>query len=174
MEKDFVKTGSFKFVTYLVALAVILMFLGQAFDVPSRTVDVEAPEIDTSALDAAVVALLNVSVGDNSDVIAILNEDEDWEDAAEKLATEEWEARDFKDIADFLDDLDDRDDIIYVREDTATTFDGMDSDDEDAIVTQYIKVKYEDDSGDDKKVYLTIESGIEEGEVEDQEITVTD
>ena len=118
-----------------------------------------------------------IVVGDNQDVLDVLNEDEDWEDLVEDIATVEWEERDYKDIYKAIDDIygdiDNRDDIDYVREAEDAEFTGMDVDDEDAIVTQYVKVKYEDNSGDTAKVYLTIETEIDEGEVEDQKITET-
>ena len=106
-----------------------------------------------------------------------LNEEDDWEDEAIVLATEEWEDRDYKDIFKFLEDeykdIDDKDDIVYVREDKKTTFTEMDADDEDAFVTQYVTVKYENSDGDNVKRDLTIYTEIEDSEIEDQKIELT-
>jgi len=127
---------------------------------------IDAPEVDLTSVEDKLL-----------DIETNLNEDDDWEDEAETLATAEWEKRDYKDIYNALDDIygdiDDRDDIEYVRENKDTTFAGMDADDKDAVVIQYVKVKYENDVGDDVKRKLTIETEIDEGEVEDQEIEET-
>ncbi len=106
-------------------------------------------------------------------------EDDAWESEAEVIATEEWEERDYDDIADAINKLypvnqiDDEDDIEYVREDENTEFINMDADDRDGKVIQYVKVKYENERGKDVKKYLTITSTFDEGDLEDQEITVT-
>jgi len=128
--------------------------------------DITIPE----APEAPVIDLTSVEEG-IADIQSTLKEDEDWENEAETLATAEWEKRDYKEIYDFLgDEIDKREDIIYVREDKDTTFAGMDEDDKDAIVTQYVTVKYENSEGDKVKEDLTIITTIEEGEVEDQDI----
>jgi len=137
-----------------------------AQEIADKIVIPESSEVDLTSLEEGI-----------SDIQLNLDEDEVWENDAESLATAEWEKRDYKDIYDALDDIygdiDDRDDIEYVRENKDTTFAGMDADDKDAVVTQYVKVKYENDVGDDVKRKLTIETEIDEGEVEDQEIEET-
>jgi len=163
-------------------LVVAVILLGSlVLNVPDRTpeVNIDAPVLTLTSQDIETIAtevslLIDTT---NDDVIAILNEDEDWENAAEEVATAEWKKADYKDIYNAIDDIygdiDDRDDIDYVREAENTKYSGMDVDDEDATITQYVKVKYEDDSGDTTKVYLTIETEIDESTVEDQEITET-
>ena len=106
-----------------------------------------------------------------------VTEDAAWEDRAEEIATEEWSERDNKDlyraINDIYGDLDDEGDIIYVREDESTDFINMDADDKDGIVKQYLKVKYEDEDGDDRKVYVTVETEFDEGDLENQSFSKT-
>ena len=99
-----------------------------------------------------------------------------WESQAETLASEEWEDNDYKDIYNALDDLfadiDEREDIdkVVLKD---TSYSSMDSDDKNGVVTQELKVYYEDKNGDDKKVYLTVTSTLEDDEVVDQDITET-
>lgn len=165
MEKDFVKTGAFKFMAYLVTLGVILLFLGAAFNVPNRTAEVEIPEFDTTALDAAVAAFANFTVGDNSDVIAILNEDDNWKDEAKELAIEELERRDYRELGRFLDIDEDDIDRVNVKD---VTVDDADVDDKDATVTFELKVYWEVSRVDiNHKEYIIATVTIEDGEVED-------
>ena len=102
-----------------------------------------------------------------------LNKDDVWKDEAITLATEEWTKRNYKEIYEAIDelygDIDVREDIVYVnvKDEEVTSFD---TDDKDATVVQELKVKYEDVNGNEKKVYLTVTTNIEEGEIEDQEI----
>ena len=107
-----------------------------------------------------------------------VTEDDAWEDLAEEIATEEWEDNDYKDLYKALDemfgDIHDEDDIEYVKYDESTDFDHMDADDQDGTVTQYLKVKYEDDDGDDHKVYITVTTDIEDGDIDDQVFEETD
>ena len=134
-----------------------------------KIVEAECPECE-------VCEVLNVSL--DQEILDKLNEDDAWEDETIALATEEWEDNDYKDIFKFLEDnssdIDDKDDIIYVREDKKTTFGGMDADDKDAIVTQYVTVKYEDSDGDNIKRDLIIITEIEDGDVEDQKIDLSE
>ncbi len=121
----------------------------------------------------------NLSV-DNSKIDAIYDDllgDDTWEEEAEVLATNEWEDRDYREIYKALDnlfrDIDEKEDIdkVVIKDDTE--FNAMDEDDKDGNVIQYVKVYYEDINGDDKKVYLTIDTEIEDNEVENIEITKT-
>lgn len=106
-------------------------------------------------------------------------EDDAWEAEAEVLATEEWEDRDYKDVYRFIRDsvngskILDEDDIEYVREDESTDFDKMDAKNKDGIVTQYLKVRYEDSEGNDKKVYLTVRSDFDDGSLDEQKFSIT-
>jgi len=143
-------------------------FVAPVIDCPTCQVlpNLEVPEVNLTGVEGRL-----------TEIEVTLDKDDNWEKEAEALATDEWEDRDYKDIFNFLEDefenIDDRDDIIYVREDKATTFTGMDADEKDAIITQYIKVKYEDASGENQYVYLTISTEIEENEIEEQEIEET-
>jgi len=166
---------------WITLVVVVVLGLFVLFQAP-----VQVNKVDTAALTTAIIAGLPgvnlTEVEDRlSDIETTLNEEDVWEKEALALATDEWEDRDYKDIYDalvelFEDDeiseIDDRDDIIYVREDKDTEFSEMDVDDKDATVTQYVKVKYEDVTGDNQKVYLTIVTEIEEGEVENQFIDI--
>ncbi len=136
-------------------------------DITIPTVTAKVPEVNLTGIEDRL-----------DDIETTINEDDDWEDEALALATEEWEDRDYKDIFRAINDLseygiDDRDEIDYVkiREDWV---EGTDADDQDATVFQEVKVKYEDEDGHDQKVYFTIETEIEDGEVEDQEIELTE
>lgn len=108
-----------------------------------------------------------------SDIQTTLDEEDTWKDEAIALATEDWEKRDYREIYKALDDIfaniDDRDDIesVSIKDEEVTSFN---VDEEDATVVQELKVKYEDLNGDTIKVYLTITTEIEEGEIENQEI----
>jgi len=158
-------------------LAAIVLLGGFFYYKPAEPITVNYP---TAAEIASEVAPL-LTVPDNTEVLnavgevqTILNEDDLWEQEAEELATAEWSNRDYKPIFEFIDDrwhdIDDREDIIYVHV-KDTTFSDMDADDQDAFVVQELKVKYEDEDGQDRVRYLTVETEIEEGEVEDQEIS---
>jgi len=105
-------------------------------------------------------------------------EEDKWEKLAEELATEEWKEHDYRDLYKALDDLfgdiHDEDDIEYVKFDESTDFDNMDEDDKDGEVTQYLKIKYEDESGEDRKVYITVTTEFDDGDLDDQEFVETD
>jgi len=117
---------------------------------------------------------VNNTVCDNTEILDILNKDSNWEDKAQALVEEEYSGNKFKEIYKAIDDLfgdiDEKEDIekVVVKD---TDFSSMDAEDENAEVTQKIKVYYENLDGDDKKVYFIVEAEIEEGEVEDLEIT---
>ena len=160
----------------VVVIGLIGMFAG--WGPSAETPQVIYPTADAIAtITAALIVLPDTSSQDNEKISEIHDkffEDDAWEDKAELLATEEWEENDWKDlykaISDIYGDLDDEDDIEYVREDESTEFSSMDADDEDGVVTQFLKIKYEDEDGDDRKVYLTVETEFDEGDLEDQEI----
>ena len=162
-----------------IALVVTVMLVFQLYSFYSVEDVVEYPTAQDIA-SLIVIPTVNVSL-DNEKIDGIyvkILEDDAWEDEAEELATDEWSERDFKDLYRAIEDLygniDDEDDIEYVREDESTRFSRMDADDKDGFVTQYLKVKYEDDEGDDKKVYVTVETEFDEGDLEDQEFFITD
>ncbi len=138
-----------------------------------------ASQIDLNITVPAVEAYVNLtSIEDRlGDIETTINEDDDWEDQAIALATEEWEDRDYKDIFRWMKDnnytIVDREDIDRVVVKDTDVVD-VDADDEDAFVIQELKVYYEDYEGDDKKAYITVEITIEDGEVEDQDFDETD
>ncbi len=163
---------------YLSTIVLGLVILGGIFFGLGNPIPVEAVS-ETVIISGVLSGMVfpEVEAQDNEKIDAILakvTEDDAWEDKSELLATEEWEDNDWKDlyraISDIYGDIDDEDDIEYVREDESTEFSGMDSDEEDGVVTQFLKIKYEDKSGDDHKVYLTVETEFDEGDLDDQEI----
>jgi len=141
-------------------------------DKVATQIDIPTPEITIPP----VVANLSDVENRLDNIETILNEEDDWEDEAIALATAEWKDRDYREIykaiEDIYNDIDDRDDIEYVRiKDEEVT--SSDVDDKDATIVQKLRVKYEDKYGDDRKVYLTITTEIEDSEIEDQEIEET-
>lgn len=123
--------------------------------------------IDTSNL-ATKADLDNISDKLNS-IDTQINEDDLWKQNAIDLATAEWSKNDNKAIFNVLRHIDERKDIenIVVKDFEVT---GLDTDNEDAIVTQELKVYYEDDSGDNVKDYVTVTTYIKDGEVDEQEV----
>ena len=146
-------------------------FVAPVIDVPTAkdiAAEIQIPDIETP-----VINLTSVEDG-IIDIQSTLDEDDAWEDEAESLATDEWEKKDYKDLFNWMSNVDKGNLSIDEREDIDRvvvkdiTFDDMNADDENAEVTQDLKVYYEDESGDDKKAYITVVTTIEEGEVEDQ------
>lgn len=107
-----------------------------------------------------------------TDIQSTLNEEDDWKSEAKLLAEDEWSYRNYKDVYNAIDDIfgdiDEREDInkVVVKDSKVTSFN---VDDKDATVVQKLKVYYEDVNGDDKKVYLVVETIIKDYEVEDQD-----
>ena len=97
-----------------------------------------------------------------------LDEEDNWEETAIELATDEWSRKDYKYIYRFLEDIDEKEDIdkIVIKDEEVTSFN---VDDQDATIVQELKVYYENLDGDDVKVYLTVTTYIEDGDVEDQD-----
>ncbi len=167
-------------------VALILLLIGSVTWMSTTlTVDEDAiaekvaSQIDMDMTIPTVTAEVNLTGIEDRlyEIETTINEDNDWEDEALAMAKYEWKDRDYKDIYKAINSLcefeiDDRDDIEYVRikDEDVNSFD---VDDEDAEVVQEVKVKYEDENGHDQKVYFTIETEIEDGEVEDQEIELT-
>ena len=113
---------------------------------------------------------------DIANIQATLDEDDIFEASCIEMATAEWTENSYKDIFKFIDtnqsDIYDREDIEYVKildEDTSS----VDTEDEDCDVTQEVKVRYETLTGDEKNLYLTIETEIDENEVDDQVIDLS-
>lgn len=130
---------------------------------------IDAPEVNLTSVEDRL-----------TDIEANLNEEDDWKDEAKALATEEWEDRNYKDLFKWMSDpnggnlsIDDRDDIekVVIKKETVEII--GDVDDKDAEVTQELKVYYEDEEGDDKKEYITVETTIEDAEVDIQDFEFT-
>ena len=136
----------------------------------------EKPIITEKVVKVAVPTYDEITQQKINEIYIDLRNDDNWEKTAEALATEEWSEKDYKEIYKAIDDLigniDEKEDIekVVVKD---TEFSSMDDEDEDAVVTQELKVYYEDLDGDDKKVYLTAETIIEDGEIEDIAIALS-
>ena len=147
-------------------------------------VDVDA--ITANATDQATQNVLD-SLGNlttnvdqiQADVIVLSDEilaEDVLEASAEALALVELEDDTYEELGNWLvsnySDLDDENDIskVVIR-DTDVTIDDLD--DNDATVTQEIKVYYENLSGDTVKRYITVTTVIEGGEVESQAFAET-
>lgn len=161
----------------LMAVLVIGSFTWMSGD---TIVDNDVTNVDNEALQAAVIAAVESALVTNAtsiedrlvDIEVILNEDDAWEDEAEKLALEELEDDSYEDLADWMIDvaggnlsLIDEDDIeeVIVKEVTITN---ANTDDKDATVTFELKVYYEDIDGNDLKEYINVEYVIEDEDVE--------
>ena len=95
-----------------------------------------------------------------------------WKEEAVNMATLEWSEKGYKAIFEALNDIDEKEDIAsvvvkYVK------VEGSDSFSKDATVIQELKVYYEDDSGDDVKEYLTVETLISDGDLDEQDIDLS-
>lgn len=111
---------------------------------------------------------------DNAKVDAVYNklfEEDTWETAAETLAAEEWQENDNKDLFNWIKshgaDVRYREDISYVVIREADVY-WSNAENQDAYVTQKLKVYYEDSDGDNKTKYVTVYTIINDGEVETQ------
>lgn len=165
--------------TTLVLIAFLALSISFSWFAPVAVDPASASDIALAT--AALIIIPEYEAPDTSKIDEVhtkIFEDEAWEKEIEKLATEEWSERDNKDlfraINDFYGNLNDEDEIIYVREDESTKFSGMDADDKDGVVTQFLKIKYEDDSGDNQKVYITVVTTFDDGDLEDQEFFETE
>jgi len=107
-----------------------------------------------------------------ADVKNIVNKDNAWKTVAQNLASSEWADRNNKDVFNFMVDqnisIEEKSDIssIVIKDQDVTSFD---ADEKDADVTQELKVYYEDSDGDKKKLYINVDTVIEDGEVDSQE-----
>ena len=141
------------------------------------------PDAKVIEVDKPVITTKEVVVGNlteiDSRVKAIektVTQDDKWEAEAKNLATNEWSKSNHKDLFNALNDLlndtiVDREDItsVVVKTEKVTN---SDTEDKDAVVIQELKVKYEDEDGVEKKVYVDVETTIDDGEVDDQDITL--
>jgi hypothetical protein len=101
-----------------------------------------------------------------------LEEVENWEDEAKNIAEEDLSTKDiYKALVSANLSIVERADIESF-EVTDTEVLSSDFEDKDAVVLLEVKVYYEDSSGDRQKVYLEVETTIEDSEVEDTVITL--
>ena len=139
-------------------------------------------KVVTNTITAEPVVISSVEYNDTAikadiaNIQATLDEDDIFEASCIEMATAEWTENSYKDIFKFIDtnqsDIYDREDIEYVKildEDTSS----VDTEDEDCDVTQEVKVRYETLTGDEKNLYLTIETEIDENEVSEQVIDLS-
>ena len=155
-----------------ILLAVCALVLGGAIGyiaLPEKVVTntiTTAPAITTVEYnDTAIKA-------DIATIQTTLDEDDLWEAQAIALAEAEWNNE--RDLFDWLTDatggnvtdLDDKSDIYkVVIRDTDTS--GLDTSDQDADVSQEVRVYYENSVGDNVRVTLQIDTEIKENDVDD-------
>ena len=113
-----------------------------------------------------------------NDLTALKDEvlaDSNWKTEAKELATIEWTERSYKDLYNALVDLNvsivDKEDISSVVE-KDITWGSIDADEKDAILTQNLKVYYEDSTGEKLKIYMDVVTTITENDVIDQVFTL--
>lgn len=100
-----------------------------------------------------------------------------FKNAVKALALEELENRDYKALFNGMLDLnisiDEKSDIskVVIKD---VSIGPYDIDEQDAIVVQELKVYYEDITGESVKVYLTVTYTIDDLEVEELEVALTD
>lgn len=160
-------------VTMLLIVGLIVAFLTGAmlsYVAFPRVVEVEKEKI---VFDVVTVPAIYNDTALKADISAVKSEvlkDSDWEAAAEALALAEMNEKDYKNVYNALVSLNisivDKEDInnVIVKD---TEVNNLDVDEKDATVVQELKVYYEDSDGDDKKVYLTLETEIVDNEVDD-------
>jgi len=130
-----------------------------------------------TAFDSGVASVVIPPAADTTsldEIKALISEDDDWETEAIALATEEWEDHSYKAIFEFInenggcDNMVDRYDIDSVTiKDEDVSSHHFDADNQDAIVKQEVKVKY--DGIDEAKVCrLEITTRITDGEIDDE------
>jgi hypothetical protein len=115
-----------------------------------------------------------VLVSDNATQTKLdkLLEDDNFEVVALGLAKSDLEAKAYKDLYNAMKDanisIDEKEDIskVVVKDSDVS---GVDVKDGDADVTLELKVYFEDLDGDDKKIYVTVNSEVIDSEVEDVE-----
>jgi hypothetical protein len=155
-------------ITLSVLLALAVLALGfvavnpavEVTNIPAPIVQVSSVEYNDSALKADVLA-----------VQAKLNEEDVFEDACKALAVEEYSDDKFEEMFDFLVannvSIEDKEDIssVVVKDDDVN---GVDVDEGNCDVSHELKVYFEDSDGDDKKVYINVDTEIEDNDVEEQ------
>jgi len=170
----------------LTSFSVIALILGGIigavwFSTPA-VIDTKALATDVAnqvkvTVSATDLASINTKIDDLSakiDASDLIDDKEVWETEAVKLATDELSSKKYKELYNYINSnaslftaVDEREDISKVII-TDTETDDLDEDDKDAVVTFELKVYYEDINGDEKKVYIDVETEIADGEVEEQ------
>jgi hypothetical protein len=185
MKGGYMVNTSNSWVSYATLIVSLILLVGSfVWFAPKQIPTVEYPNADD------IASRIVVPANDNTEVLAAIADvktslsdvkdsvtaDEDWEVVAEQLATTEWTDKSYKAIYEFIDeefrDIDEREDIIYVRVKESEVTDA-DKDDQDAFVTQNLKVKYETDEGEEVVRYITVETVINDGEIDEQEFSET-
>lgn len=135
-----------------------------------------AGQIDLDLTIPTVTADVNLTgiEGRLDEIETTLNEDDDWEDEAIAMATAEWKRGNYRELFQWMKlngyaivDRDDIDRVVVKHRDV----DNVDVDDEDADVTQELKVYYETKKGKDRTAYINVETIIEDGYIEEQDFT---
>ena len=153
-----------------ILLGVCLLVLGGSIGYIASPEKVVTNTITTAPVTVTEITYNDTAIlADVAKVQATLDEDDLWEAEAISLAEAEWNENDelFDALIDLgIVDLDDEDDIYkVVIKDTDT--DNLDADDNDADVSQEVRVYYENDTGDNVRVTLDIDTEIVDNEVED-------
>jgi len=172
-----------KFATWPVVISVIIAlvlgYVSHAYLAGSSSVDNSISDEDAAKIAALVVVPAHAE--DNSTAVKLdaiqaeVSEDDTWEAEATSLAEADWGEHSYRALFDAMVDANvsiveksDIDHVVVIDSDVTS----FDVDEKDATVVQEVKVYYEDSSGEDHKVYITIETIIVDGEVEDQYISL--
>lgn len=157
---------------YLTLILVSFMLVG-SFTWMDKDISVTTEKVYTDINLSELELQISELKSDVFGVQSTLDEDLIWKTEAIELATAEWTKRDYKEIYEFLDyednkTIDEREDIdkVLIKDSEVKNFD---VDEKNANVEQLLKVYYEDLEGYTVKVYLTVITTIEDGEVEDVE-----
>jgi len=167
----------------ILACVIALLLVGGYAMLSSKTVVTTEKTVVTT--EKPVIQVTNVQYNDTALQNAIASvqtkvyEDSNFKDSCKATATAEFTDREYKDIFNFIEanqsDINEKEDIISVKitDEDVTDFDVTDK---TCDVTQYVTVKYDTEDGSGytqtKKLYLVIDSEIDTGSVDSQEITL--
>ena len=160
----------------LVAVALVLGgIIGYIAQPDAKVITVDKPVLTTKEI---VVGNLTEIDSRVKAIEKTVTQDDKWEVEAKTLATSEWSKSKNKDLFNALNlpallnnTIVDREDIqsVVIKTEKVTS---SDAEDKDAVVIQELKVRYEDKNGVEKKVYVDVETTIDDGEIDDQDITL--
>lgn len=158
-----------------VSMALLVMLVIGSFtwmspkDVVIPTADEIASKVKVTSTVTTTTANLSGIETRIADIESTVSKDDKWKTEALALAEDEYSAKNYKAIFNVLTGIVDKEDIssVVVTDFRVTR---TDADSKDAKVFQELKVRYEDENGDNKKVYLEVTTIIKDGEVEEQEI----